>query len=61
VWGAGPGLGLAFFILSGILMATSWPTDHKTRLLVKRAEALRPEERSTCNVQRPTSNPAPKD
>jgi len=46
VWGAGPGLGLTFFILAGILMATSWPTEHKTRLLVKRAQALRPDEGS---------------
>ena len=44
VWGAGPGLGLTFFILAAILMAMSWPTDHKTRLLIKRAQALRPDE-----------------
>ncbi len=61
VWGAGAGLGLTFFILAGILMAMSWPTEHKTRLLIRRAEALRPEERSTPNVQRPTSKSAPKD
>ena len=60
VWGAGPGLGLAFFILATILMAMSWPTEHKTRLLIRRAEALRPEERSTSNAQRPTSNSTPK-
>ena len=41
VWGAGPRLGLAFFILAAILMAMAWPTDHKTQLLVRRAEALR--------------------
>ncbi len=46
VWGAGPGLGLAFFILAAILMAMSWPTDHKTRLLIRRAESLRPDESS---------------
>ena len=45
VWGAGPGLGLAFFILAGILGAMSWPTERKTQLLIKRAQALRPEER----------------
>ncbi len=44
VWGAGPGLGLAFSILAAILMAMSWPTDNKTRLLIKRAQALRPDE-----------------
>lgn len=46
VWGAGPGLGLAFFILAGILMAMAWPTDHKTRLLIRRAQALRPDSGS---------------
>jgi len=44
IWGAGPRLGLFFFILSGILMAMAWPTDHKTRLLVRRARAMRPED-----------------
>lgn len=44
VWGAGPGLGLTFFILSGILTAMSWPTERKTQLLIKRAQALRPDE-----------------
>ena len=46
VWGAGPRLGLAFFILAAILMAMAWPTDHKTRLLIKRAQALRPKDDS---------------
>lgn len=44
VWGAGPKLGLAFFILAGILTAMSWPTERKTQLLIKRARALLPEE-----------------
>ncbi len=44
VWGAGPRLGLAFFILAAILMAMAWPTDHKTRLLIRRAQALRPKD-----------------
>ena len=44
VWGAGPGLGLAFFILAAILTAMSWPTERKTQLLIKRAQALRPDE-----------------
>lgn len=44
VWGAGPRLGLAFFILAGILGAMSWPTERKTQLLIKRAQALRPED-----------------
>ncbi len=44
VWGAGPGLGLAFFVLAAILMAMTWPTQHKTRLLIKRAQALRPKD-----------------
>ncbi len=44
VWGAGPGLGLAFFILAAILMAMAWPTDHKTRLLIRRAQAMRPKD-----------------
>jgi hypothetical protein len=44
VWGAGPRLALAFFILAGILLAMAWPTEHKTQLLIKRAQALRPDE-----------------
>ena len=44
VWGAGPRLGLAFFILAGILMAMAWPTERKTQLLIRRARALLPEE-----------------
>ncbi len=42
IWGAGPRMGLPFFILAGILMAMAWPTDHKTRLLIRRAQELRP-------------------
>ena len=42
IWGAGPKLGLAFFILAGILTAMAWPTEHKTQLLVRRARALLP-------------------
>ncbi len=41
VWGAGTAVGLAFIALAGLMMVTTWPTEHKTRLLIKRAEALR--------------------
>lgn len=42
VWGAGPRLASAFFILAGILMTMAWPTEYKTHLLIRRAQALRP-------------------
>jgi hypothetical protein len=41
VWGAGPGLGAAFVGLAGLLNLMAWPTEHKTRLLIQRAESLR--------------------
>ena len=44
VWGRGPGLALFFYILGAILTAMSWPTEHKTRLLIRRARELRPRE-----------------
>ena len=41
VWGAGPGLGTAVVGLAAMLNAMAWPTEHKTLLLIRRAEALR--------------------
>lgn len=45
IWGAGPALGSAFFGLAGILIVMTWPTEHKTRLLIRRAQALQPGKR----------------
>lgn len=41
VWGTGRVVGLAFIAVAGVLMVTTWPTVHKTRLLITRAQALR--------------------
>ena len=41
VWGAGPGLAVAFVGLACLLNLMAWPTAHKARLLVDRANALR--------------------
>ena len=38
-WGLGPSVGIWFVVLTVILMLLAWPTDHKLRLLVERAEA----------------------
>jgi hypothetical protein len=43
VWGVGRTAGLSFTLLAAILMATAWPTEHKTRLLIARARELRPD------------------
>lgn len=40
-WGAGPGLGTAFIGLAAVLNLMAWPTVHKARLLIQRANALR--------------------
>ncbi|MCD4750284.1 MAG: hypothetical protein K8R59_13010 [Thermoanaerobaculales bacterium] len=40
-WGLGPGVGVFFVFLAGVLILMTWPTEHKTLLLVRRATALR--------------------
>jgi len=41
VWGLGPWVGVWFVLLAGLLIALSWPTGRKARLLVERGEELR--------------------
>lgn len=41
VWGLGPVIALGTHLLAAALVALSWPTRHKTMLLVERAEAAR--------------------
>lgn len=40
VWGVGPRIGVWIVLLSGIMMALTWPTARKTQLLLGRARAL---------------------
>ncbi len=40
-WGNGSTIGLGFIALAGVMMVTTWPTEHKTWLLIERAQRLR--------------------
>ncbi len=42
VWGSGSTATLWFVLITAVLMLLAWPTEHKARLLVDRARALRP-------------------
>ena len=41
LWGFGPSFGLLIHVLALFMVALSWPTEDKTRLLIRRAESLR--------------------
>ena len=41
VWGLGARLGVWLVLLGGLVIALTWPTSRKTRLLLGRARALR--------------------
>lgn len=41
LWGLGPRIGVWVIVLGGIMVALTWPTSRKTRLLLGRARALR--------------------
>jgi hypothetical protein len=42
VWGAGPRVGLCFVLAGGVLMALAWPTERKSKILLRRARELQP-------------------
>ena len=46
LWGLGPRIGVWVVLLGGVMMALTWPTSRKTRLLLGRARALRDEDRA---------------
>ena len=41
LWGMGPGIGTWLVLLGGLMVALTWPTARKTRLLLGRVRALR--------------------
>ena len=41
LWGLGPRIGVPVVVLGGVMVALTWPTSRKTRLLLGRARALR--------------------
>lgn len=41
LWGLGPRIGVAVIVLGGVMIALTWPTSRKARLLLGRARALR--------------------
>ncbi len=41
LWGSGPTVGVWFLVLGGLMIALTWPTNRKTKLLVGRARTLR--------------------
>jgi hypothetical protein len=43
VWGTGPGTAAGLQALAAVLMLLTWPTEHKSRLLLRRATAERDE------------------
>jgi hypothetical protein len=38
VWGLGPRVAVWFVLLAGLMMLLTWPSEHKTRLLIFRAK-----------------------
>lgn len=42
VWGVGPRVGLCFVLAGALLMASTWPTARKARVLLERARELLP-------------------
>jgi hypothetical protein len=51
VWGAGPHKATWYMLVAATLMALTWPTRRKTRLLIERAEAERGEDGSRLKVE----------
>jgi len=51
VWGNGPAAALPLAALAALLVVMTWPTEHKSRLLVRRAEAERVESRGATPAQ----------